>query len=128
MDVRPGAAAERVARVTGADTAAAVGSGDLAVLATPRLLAWCEGATCDAVAAVLGAGQTSVGTSVHLEHLAASAVGDVVTVRAEVTGVDGRRLAFDVLARGSDGTVLARGTVERVLVDADRFLARLARR
>ena len=35
--------------VTDADTAAAVGSGSLPVLGTPRLLAWCEAATCAAV-------------------------------------------------------------------------------
>ena len=63
--------------VTDADTAAAVGSGDLAVLGTPRLLAWCEAATCAALAASLSAEQTRVGTRVSLEHLAASPVGAV---------------------------------------------------
>ena len=125
MEVSPGAAAERVVEVTDDDTAAAVGSGDLPVLATPRLLAWVEGVTCDAVDDLLAVGETSVGTSVRLDHLAPSAVGDWVTVRAEVTAVDGRRLVFVVEATGVDGRALGRGTVERVVVDAARFLSRL---
>jgi fluoroacetyl-CoA thioesterase len=125
MEVTPGAAAERVLEVTDADTAAALGSGSLAVLATPRLLAWAEGVTCDAVDDLLSVGETSVGTSVRLDHLAPSAVGDWVTVRAEVTSVDGRRLVFVVEATGEDGRSVGRGTVERVVVDETGFLARL---
>ena len=61
--------------VTEADTAIAVGSGSLPVLGTPRLLAWCEAATCAAIEAALPEGGTSVGTRITLEHLAASPVG-----------------------------------------------------
>ncbi len=50
--------------VTAADTARAVGSGDLDVLGTPRLLAWMEAATCAALAEDLDEAETSVGTAV----------------------------------------------------------------
>lgn len=123
MEVSPGAAAERELEVTEADTARALGSGDLAVLGTPRLLAWCEGVTCDALVDLLGIGETSVGARIRLEHLAPSAVGDWVTVRAEVTEVDGRRLVFAVEAVGEGDRPLARGTIERVVVDEAGFLA-----
>jgi predicted thioesterase len=125
MDVVVGArgAVERVVRED--DTAAALGSGSLPVLGTPRLLAWCEAATCAAVEAGLGEGETSVGVRVELDHLAASAVATAVVVRAEVTATEGRRVVLDVEARDGGGTVVGRGTVERVVVDADRFLARL---
>lgn len=116
-----------VAVVTDADTAVALGSGGLPVLATPRLLAWCEQATCSAVAGRLPTGSSSVGTSVALDHLAASAVGDEVRVLAVLVAVDGRRLEFEVEATDAAGTVLGRGTVGRVVVDDDRFLARLGR-
>jgi fluoroacetyl-CoA thioesterase len=112
--------------VTDADTAVALGSGGLPVLATPRLLAWCEAATCRALDGRLPAGSSSVGTSVRLEHLAPSAVGEQVTVVALVATVDGRRIGFDVEATDAAGTVVGRGTVERVVVDDERFLARLA--
>ena len=75
----------------------------------------------------LDPGQTSVGTSVRLEHTAASPVGMRVTVTAELTGVDGRRVTFSIEAKDAQGTVAGRGTVERVVVDRDTFLARLPR-
>ena len=111
--------------VGGADTAAALGSGDVPVLGTPRLLALAEAATVRALDGALAPGQTSVGTSVRLEHTAASPVGMRITVTAELTGVDGRRLTFSIEAKDAHGTVAALGTVERVVVDRDKFLARL---
>ena len=90
--------------VTDDDTAAALGSGSLAVLATPRLLAWCEAATCAAVEPDLADGATSVGTRVSLEHLGASAVGQEVEVTASRSYVDGRLHRFTVAARTSAGT------------------------
>ena len=113
--------------VTDDDTAVALGSGSLAVLATPRLLAWCEAATCAALEAALAEGETSVGTRVHLEHLAASPVGAEVEVTAETAYVDGRLRRFSVAARHvRDGKVVASGEVTRVVVDAQRFLARIS--
>lgn len=113
--------------VTDADTAAAVGSGDLAVLGTPRLLAWCEAATCAAIAPSLDAGSTSVGTRVSLEHLAASPVGERLQVEATVAYVDGRLVRFTVAASHlSDGKVVGTGEVTRVVVDRERFLARVS--
>ncbi|HEX4977438.1 MAG TPA: hotdog domain-containing protein [Nocardioides sp.] len=114
--------------VTDEDTAEAVGSGDLPVLGTPRLLAWAEAATCAAVARSLEEGTTSVGTRVQLEHVAASPVGATVSVTASVVHVDGRLLRFEVVAEhtvGADTKVVGHGEVTRVVVDRDRFLARL---
>jgi fluoroacetyl-CoA thioesterase len=112
--------------VTDDDTAAALGSGSLAVLATPRLLAWLEAATCAAVADELAAGETSVGTRVELEHRGASPVGAEVEVTAAATHVDGRLRRFSVAASHvTDRKVVATGEVTRVVVDAERFLARL---
>lgn len=107
------------------DTAAALRSGSLPVLGTPRLLAWCEEATCRALEGRLPAGSTSVGIAVHLEHLAASDVGQHLVVRAEVTAVVGRSVSFAVVATDAVGRVVGRATVERAVVDVDRFLARL---
>lgn len=112
--------------VTDADTAAAVGSGSLPVLGTPRLLAWLEAATCACLDPVLPEGSTSVGTRVQVEHLAASAVGAEVEVSASSVYEDGRLHRFTVSARdAADGKVLAAGEITRVVVDAGRFLGRL---
>ena len=108
-----------------ADTADALGSGSLPVLATPRLLAWCEAATCAAIEPALPAGGTSVGTRVTLEHLAASPVGAAVEVTATAAYVDGRLHRFTVAARHLDGKLVGSGEVTRVVVDAERFLGRL---
>jgi predicted thioesterase len=111
--------------VTSDDTAAAVGSGDLDVLGTPRLLAWAEAATCAAVADELDEGRTSVGTRVSLEHLRASPVGEDIRVEAEVVHRDGRLLRFRVSAADAQGRQVGQGEVTRVVVDRERFLARL---
>ena len=109
------------------DTAASVGSGDLPVLGTPRLLAWAEAATCAAVSEELSEEQTSVGTRVALEHLAASAVGEEVRVTATVTHRDGRLLRFEVVAIDAREQMVGHGEVTRVVVDRTRFMARLER-
>ena len=109
--------------VTEDDTALALGSGDLPVLATPRLLAWCEEASCATLG--LDEGSTSVGTKVELEHVAASAVGSTVTATATEVGRDGRTVQFKIVAHDEDGTVLASGELHRVVVERDRFLARV---
>lgn len=106
------------------DTASAVGSGSLPVLGTPRLLAWCEAATCAAIAPALEDDQTSVGTRVSLEHVAPSPVGAGVEVTASTVHVDGRLVRFSVAAR-QDGKLVGSGEVTRVVVDAGRFMSRV---
>jgi len=116
----------RLERVVGAaDTAVALGSGDVPVLATPRLLAWAEAATVAAVHGQLDAGQTSVGSRVEMAHRAASPVGAAVTVSAELVAVEGALLRFAIEVNDATGRSVATGVVTRALVDRERFLARL---
>lgn len=107
--------------VTEADTAVAFRSGDVAVLATPRILALCEEACCAAVSGTLRDGETTVGMRAQLDHVAPVRVGS--TVRAEVTleKVEGRRLSFTVSVSDDSGLVAA-GRVTRVVVRRDEFL------
>lgn len=122
--LRPGLAATLSFEVGEADTATAVGSGSLAVLGTPRLIAWLEAATCAAVEPALEPGRTTVGTRVAIAHEAPSLVGAAVSVSATLTTVEGRLLSFEVTATSTD-TVLARGEITRAVVDAERFMGRL---
>lgn len=110
--------------VTEADTAARVGSGDVPVLATPRLIAWLEAATVAAAAPFVMPGQTTVGTAVRIEHRRATHVGGGVEVTAEPTPTDGRRITFRVRAVDGAGKVVAEGEIDRVIVDRDTFLGR----
>lgn len=107
------------------DTAVALGSGDVPVFGTPRLLALAEAATLEALSGHLGDGRTSVGTHVELEHRAASPIGARVTVEAELEEVDGKRLVFGFRAVDERGSVVGSGRVERVVVEREGFLARL---
>ena len=112
--------------VTDDDTAAALGSGTLPVLGTPRLLAWCEAATCAAIEPQLGAGETSVGTRIELEHTRGSRVGVRLDVTATAVHADGRLHRFSVSAREAEGgRVVGTGEVTRVVVETERFLGRL---
>jgi predicted thioesterase len=127
MSIPIGQSATLQHTVTDDDTALALGSGDLPVLGTPRLLAWAEAATCAAIAAELDAGKSSVGTRVQLEHVAASPVGAAVTVTATTSYVDGRLVRFEVVAEhtvGDTTTLVGHGEVTRVVVDRERFLQR----
>ncbi|HEY7486859.1 MAG TPA: hotdog domain-containing protein [Streptosporangiaceae bacterium] len=126
MPLTPGLRAEVRIVVAETDTASAVGSGDVPVLATPRLLALAEAATVAAVKDHLEPGTTSVGTSVVLEHTSASPVGAEVVTLAQLAEVDRRRLVFNVEASEGDKVVGA-GRVERFIVDREQFLGRLAR-
>jgi fluoroacetyl-CoA thioesterase len=121
--VKPGLSATVELVVTDADTALAMGSGSVPVLATPRLIALCEQASVAAVGDELAPGQTSVGTKVHIDHLAATAVGHTVLAKASVSEVSGRRIVFTVSVNDERGLV-AVGRVTRVVVDVERFLDR----
>jgi len=126
MPLTPGLRAEVRIVVAETDTASAVGSGDVPVLATPRLLALAEAATVAAVREHLEPGTTSVGTSVVLEHTAASPVGAEVVTLAQLAEVDRRRLVFNVEA-SEGGKVVGAGQVERLIVNRAQFLDRLRR-
>jgi fluoroacetyl-CoA thioesterase len=123
--VRVGLQASATHRVTDADTAKTIGSGDLPVLGTPRLLAWAEAATCEAIDAELAGGTTSVGSRIDLQHLAPSPVGELVTVSATVQHVDGKLIRFDVVAAHGDERIVASGTITRIVVNTERFIGRL---
>jgi fluoroacetyl-CoA thioesterase len=110
--------------VTDADTAFAVGSGDVSVLATPRLIAWMEAATVQSAVAFLETGQTTVGTAVRIEHRRATRVGGSIEITATPPrDADGGRMTFIVQAIDGSGQVVAAGEIDRVIVDRDRFLA-----
>ena len=131
MGLQPGMRSSVTIVVTEADTAIAVGSGDLPVLATPRVLALAEAAAVQAIAGALPDGQTLVGTAAELEHKLASPLGTEVVVEAQLTDVADRRLTFRFTAvhgRPADPgvrVVVSEGTMQRVIVSRDRFVRSL---
>jgi predicted thioesterase len=120
-----GLTGEARVEVTEDVTAHHMGSGVVAVFATPQMVLLMERAAVSALAPRLAAGQQSVGTMVNVRHLAATPLGATVTARAELIAVGGRRLTFRVSAH--DGTdLIGEGTHERALIDLGRFEAKVA--
>lgn len=105
------------------DTAVALGSGDVEVLGTPRLVALFEQATVEALRGVLDDGQSSVGMRVQIDHLQPTPVGAEVVVEATLDKIEGRRITFTVTASDSGGLVAA-GKVTRVTIDVDKFMSK----
>ncbi len=125
MAIETGLRASGSFTVGDADTAAALGSGDVPVLATPRLIAWSEAVTVRALGGHIADEATTVGTRVELDHLGATAIGTEVTIEVVLSEVDGRKLRFEVHAWQDESVTIARGVVSRALVDREKFLARL---
>jgi len=125
MTLRPGLTATTTMTVSDADTAVAFRSGDVPVLATPRVVSLAEEASVQAVAGALGEGQTTVGYRVQLDHLAPTAVGGRVDAEATLETVESRRLTFRVSVNDGRGLVAA-GRITRVVVERSRFLEKAA--
>jgi predicted thioesterase len=121
----PGLKAEREVTVDGPLLASTVGSGAVAVLATPMMIAGMESAAAAAVAEALPPGQTTVGAQISVKHLAATPPGMNVRFRAELVAVspNGKGLSFRVEAHDEAGLV-GEGTHERVVVNRASFESR----
>ncbi|MEM7094072.1 MAG: hotdog domain-containing protein [Actinomycetota bacterium] len=123
MPIEPGAQARAVHVVSPEDTAVALGSGEVPVLASSRLIAWCEKASLDALAPHLPPESTTVAMRVHLDHLRPASVGCEITAIATLERIEGRRFVFVASALGPEGTMLAQGRIVRVIVETESFLA-----
>ncbi|MEA3021201.1 MAG: fluoroacetyl-CoA thioesterase [Alphaproteobacteria bacterium] len=113
--------------VDDAHTAPRVGSGRVRVLATPVMINLMEAAALDAVEALLPAGHQSLGIKLDVSHHAATPVGMRIVATARLTGVEGRRLRFEVEARDEKETI-GGGTHERVVVNVERFDERVQKK
>ena len=113
--------------VTEKNTAKAVGSGSLDVFATPMMVALMEQAACECMADGLETGQTSVGTQISVAHTAASPLGAEISATAKIVSVEGRKISFTVTAQDGANEI-GSGTHERFVIDAERFMSKLAQR
>ena len=112
-------------KVTQANTALALGSGDMEVFATPALVALMENAAMKAVQPELPEGSTTtVGAFIETTHVKPSALGEEVSATAVLENVEGRKLAFKVTASDTKG-VVGEATHIRYIVDRERFMSKL---
>jgi fluoroacetyl-CoA thioesterase len=123
-ELKIGMAAEASETVLHTNTAAAIASGTLDVYATPSMIALMEKAACKVVEPCLEEGTTTVGVSMSISHDSATPVGQTVTAKAVLTGVDGRKLSFKVIASDDYGTI-GQGLHERFLINREKFLGKL---
>jgi predicted thioesterase len=123
MNLETGMRGDAKLVVTDDDTAAALGSGVVHVLGSPRLVALCEEATVNAVDGALDEGTSTVGMRIRLDHLQPTPVGAEVRAEAVLDRIDGRRLTFTVSAEDSGGLIAA-GKITRAIIDVERFMTK----
>ena len=104
--------------------AAVMGSGDLHVFATPAMVALMENAAMMAVAKHLPEGSTTVGAMMNTSHVKPSPVEESIKATAVLTGVEGRKLTFEIKAEDSKG-IIGEATHIRYIVDRERFMSKL---
>ncbi len=107
--------------VTEEETAEHVGSGDLAVLSSPSLIAYMENCCKEMMKDLLNEGETSVGTFVTMKHSAPSKVGAVIVIEARIKELSGSKYSFSIVAKDSD-EIIAQGEHTRVIVKSERFM------
>jgi len=106
------------------DTAKTFGSGAAEVIATPMMIGLMEAASMNAVKEYLPKGYSTVGTSVNIKHMSATAVGKKVYAEAELIEIDRKRLVFKVDAYDEDKKI-GEGFHERFIIDEAKFMGNL---
>ncbi|MCE5241826.1 MAG: thioesterase family protein [Desulfobacteraceae bacterium] len=124
-ELEPGVKGEARAVVDARNTAAAMGSGEIDVFASPAMIALMESAAVAALKGRLPSGETSVGVRLEVSHVAATPLGMQVSAEAVLERIDGRRLFFQVTAC-DDREKIGEGLHERVLVQREKFMNRVA--
>jgi len=122
--LKPGLSAKVEIIVSETNTAAHLGSGSIAVYATPALVALMENAAVRALEGYLPDGQTTVGGQIDVRHLAATPVGMKVRARAELLEVNGRKLTFQVQAWDEE-ELIGEAKHIRYIVDEDKFMRKV---
>lgn len=117
----------RTITVTPDKTAEVMGSGTLPVFATPAMVALMENTAAESVEALVGEGNTSVGTVINVKHLSADPIGVEVTCESELVEVDGRRLVFEIKVSDRDG-VVGEAHHERFIIDKTRFMDKVQKK
>ena len=120
----PGLHAEVEHTVTDAASASNWGSGLVPVFSTPALVGLMESTAVAALTGRLAPGQTTVGAHIDVRHLAATPIGMQVRARAELMGVEGRRLVFKIQA-WDESELIGEADHERFVVDEAKFIGRV---
>ncbi|MDY3618450.1 thioesterase family protein [Agathobaculum sp.] len=120
--MQTGIKGEKTFKVEKCQLASEVGSGLVAVFATPMMIAAIENTAAGSVAPYLEEGKTTVGTRVNVSHVAATPEGMEVRIETTLSAIapNGKMLTFEVAAYDQAG-LIGEGTHERAIVDKARF-------
>lgn len=106
------------------DTAAAFGSGDILVFATPMMIGLMENAALNDALKQLPEGYSTVGTFVDVKHMAATPMGMTVRAEAELIEVSGKKLTYKVTAYDEKDKI-GEGTHGRYIIHGESFLKKI---
>lgn len=120
MDMRIGKLCQVSARVEDSMLASSMGSGEVAVCATPAMIALMEKAALQCAAEYLAEGETTVGAQMDVSHIAAVPAGEELTATAEIIQSNGKKVLFKVFCEDSNG-IIGKGTHLRLVVNRERF-------
>src|SRR5579863_9532599 len=94
------------------------------VYSTPDMIRLMETAAFQALQPYCEGDEISVGTSIHIEHRAASGIGAHIKAEAVLEAFDGRFYTLRVTAR-DDTQEIGRGTVGRAIVSTGKFVEKM---
>lgn len=123
-EIKVGMVGEATEKVTPESSASHIGSGNVGVYATPRMVLLVERTCHDLLARHLPEGQVSVGIEINLKHLAPTPIGDVVRIRSEITELNGNRIVFHAEIWDSE-ELIGEADHQRAIIDVERFLKRV---
>ncbi len=124
--IQPGNALTQSFVVERHQTARALGSGELEVFSTPSMIACMENTAMKLIAESLIEGFSSVGAEINAKHLKASAIGERIVIKATVISVQARSVYFEITAVNDKGNLIGTATHTRVIVDVQRFMAKIS--
>ncbi len=123
--IRPGIKGERESAVTPDKTAKAMGSGELAVYATPAMVALIEETARESVAPYLEKGTGTVGTRIDVRHVSPTPAGMKIRCESELVRVENRKLVFRAVVYDETG-IIGEGEHERFIIQNERFMQKAA--
>lgn len=124
INIASGICGKQETKVDENNTAIAFGSGNVEVYATPAMIALMEKTANESVMGLLPDGCVSVGIEINAKHIKASKIGNTITCESFLSKVDGKKLAFNIIAYDEQGKI-GEATHSRVIVETNKFLSKL---
>jgi fluoroacetyl-CoA thioesterase len=109
------------------DLASFMGNMGADVLSTHRVVLLMEHAARKAIEGRVPEGKMTVGTLIHMRHLAATPLGAKVRAEAHLIEIDRARLVFEVVVY-DEFEKISEGVNERFIVSVEKFLGKVKKK